>query len=306
MVIATLRAGGQAGGESARELIRRLGDPSDPVNVAQTAAVTCGSLGAAAERTSSIEEALVRIGPSALPEIEKALASIERHGEKSIYASNCGILFRACAKLKGPVAFPVLQRFSRPERFAFCRAEADAAIALSLGLTSYVDAEVSPPTMFRCFGNPDIRHGADWLIHAWEIGNRLELESALGPKALASLQLDLSKNGGDWESFRAANWPWRGHAVPAVGYTFANATSSKANEDPGVETTFTDSLGRKCGVEHLRFTKVADHTDRRVFAKPPGFMPMYLKVDAPSGLYLVDNSNIVEILRTISACVGNR
>jgi hypothetical protein len=85
-------------------------------------------------------KSLALIGEAAIPSIVEALDSIEKHGDESKYTVGAGWLLSAFAKIQGTAAYPHLRQMIGEPKLSFSSLELDTAIALSLGLTSYVSA----------------------------------------------------------------------------------------------------------------------------------------------------------------------
>ena len=128
--------------QSPADLIRFLTYQSDrPPSFAQEfGQLSCGSEDAEAHDSRAAAASLARLGASALPSLEGALDSIEKKGERSEFSSGAPWLLYAYAKIEGPAAFSRLRRMIARPRLNFFQAGLDNAIALSLGLTSYVSS----------------------------------------------------------------------------------------------------------------------------------------------------------------------
>jgi hypothetical protein len=93
--------------------------------------------------------ALAQVGPAALPDIEKELDAIEQRGYESFGAD---WLELAYARIRGPAAYERLRKLEGDPKFGSDRLfgddsqrrTLDGAIALSLGLTSFVSAPEGP------------------------------------------------------------------------------------------------------------------------------------------------------------------
>jgi hypothetical protein len=81
--------------------------------------------------------ALVDLGRPAIADIENALDSVGAKGAASPYAYRAGWLAMAYAKIVGPAAFPRLRRMKSGSPMH--QNDLQTAIAIALGLTSYVD-----------------------------------------------------------------------------------------------------------------------------------------------------------------------
>jgi hypothetical protein len=99
------------------------------------------------------------------------------------------------------------------ESFQF---DLEDSIALSLGLTSYVDVSGEPSEMICEPGQP--RGGLAQLIFAWENDDRSRLEAHLGTNAATALSTLLKDKG--WEGMRHELWRDGSGRGAAVGFRF--------------------------------------------------------------------------------------
>jgi hypothetical protein len=83
-------------------------------------------------------EALVKLGASALPQLEVAIKSLERHGEASEFSLNARWLLYAYAGIEGGRAYPRLRKIASMPYIGLSQEALDGATADALGLTSYV------------------------------------------------------------------------------------------------------------------------------------------------------------------------
>ena len=239
---------------------------------------------------------LVEFGVSAIPDLERALSSIEKRGERSEFAFNGGWLLLAYAKINGPAAYPRLQRMIDNPKFAFLEIDLDRAVALSLAITSYVSGSLVPVRILHCSRGEEPRDALDQLILAWERNDRPWLEASLGPSAKAALSSLLESKA--WGSLR--NKLWRGTSDHRVGVGYRFETSGpwaepeetlewEKSQDAPSGTAFQfdarlkNRFGTDCGRQRVRFLK------------------------APAGNggtlgYLVDNVDLGELLRSIASC----
>jgi len=245
-------------------------------------------------------KSLVRLGDSAIPQVERALDSLENTGEGSEYVLGAEWLLDAYAEIGGPAAFVRLRKMASNPNLAFIRLRLDGAIALSLSLTSYVSGSQVPSRIFRCSRRGEPRDALDQLILAWERDDCRWLQGSLGPRASAAL--DSLLRGRTWADLRADLW----HGAPggdvAVGYRFDASDWWSRPEDtlgkereyvalahpesPDFETRFRDASGGDCGKHRVKFLKT-----------PMGAGPGDL-------MYVVDNSDLEELLRLISSCAA--
>lgn len=280
---------GQEKQKSATDLIRFLTYQADRRdNLISKGLFTWGSARAETQESLPAYEALVKLGPVALPAIEEAIRTVEETGE---YVFNFHYLLSAYARIKGPAAFPHLRRmFDNPVGESL-RRNLDEALALSLGLTSYISSSRLLMRTFSCSGVLEPRHFLDQLILAWEQDNREWVESSLGPNARSALKSLLE--GRTWDNLRAEMWrSWSGGRV-AVGYRFeTSGWSSQPGEEhsgyerkpgnPEIDTLFTGPSGEQCGRQKVAF----------------------LRTRGIPREYQVDNTDLLALLRTISACAA--
>lgn len=242
---------------------------------------------------------LAQFGPSALPELEKALDSMERDSGESKYFINFYWLVLAYAKIKGPAAFPRLQEMSDNTRLRSVQADVDEAIALSLGLASYVHSSLPVISIEGCRRSDEPKDILNQLILAWVKNDRQWFDTNLGPNARASLDHYLKEQS--WDNWRAKMWHGKQGVVAAIGYRFdtqgqwsepeetlerersRHLVVVRTTADFELDTLFKNRSGGDCGAHRVRF-----------LALPTG----------RTGAYRIDNSDLEELLRRISACAN--
>jgi hypothetical protein len=262
----------------------------------QRAAFSCGQL------TPDLEAArsLVKLGVSAIPDVEHALDSIEGLGDGSEYAPGAGWLVDAYAEIVGPDAFMRLRRMLSNPKLAFLRLDLDGSIALSLNLTFYASGSRVPTRLFLCDRRGEPRDALNQLILAWRSNDIRWLQGSLGPRA--SVALNSLLEGRTWADMRAELWRGASGSEVAVGYRFEapdwwsrpeDTLGRKREfvalahpEDPDFETRFVNASGGDCGKIRVKF-----------LATPKGAGPGYL-------MYVVDNSDFGELLRLIGSCAA--
>ena len=265
---------------------------------------SCGEMIGADEPRWTIARSLVKLGAAAIPDIDAALESAEKHGY-SEFPDGFDWLLKAYAAIRGPAAFPRIRQM-RSNRDISDTPALDSAAALSLGLTSYVRPgggnwivgvnllrELRRSWLFPCNDGFDPRLALDFLILAWEKDDRALLEESLAPDAKTALD-SLLKNT-TWYAFRAKLWHAKASDRVAVGYRFDSPafsndpfatfwarkprpTEPRFPQNPEFDTLFKDGSGKDCGKLRIRFLS-------------PDFY--------------IDNSNIEELLRVIAACAAN-
>jgi hypothetical protein len=269
------------------------------------------------------------MGYSALPAIEEALDSFEAKGEESPFASKAEWLLLAYAQIKGPSASTRLRRMIGKPILKDYAPSLDKSVALSLNLTSYVSSfrklkehqckvddtdavtlssrpckstsREIPLRSIRCDRGNEPRDVLDGLILASETGDRLLLGWGLGPQARSALR--------QLPSTIATAKRTRGSGPLAMGYRFAVAGRwSEPDEDlkqekqptviPGnaasfdLDTIFYNRFGSKCESLRIVFTRVPEIGWRDQNGKPAPGPPEYL----------IDNSNLVDLLRVAARC----
>jgi hypothetical protein len=241
---------------------------------------------------------LADMGVSAIPAIEEAIDSVERQADESRFSFNSGWLVLAYARIKGPAALPLVRRMIGNPKLDFLQVALDQSAALSLDLTSYVSRVREPLPTLRCSRGGEPRDALDQLILGWERNDRGWLEASLGPAARGALGSLLA--GRTWSVMRAALWRGKSDGV-AVGYRFdtpgrwAEPDETLEQErvyenialspgGPALETRFKDSSGADCGKSLVKFANA----------------PITRGSGYPS--YLVDNSNLGDLLALIGQC----
>lgn len=242
--------------------------------------------------------ALVRLGTSALPAVEKAAISIERSGLKSHYGSNAGLVLNVYATIAGRTAYPRLAALPADPRFSSL--DLSELIAVSLGLTSYVVSSKGLGYSGTCGTFFEPRNALNLFILAWEKKDRAWLETSLGPGGRAALA-DLVKNGSQ-SSLLAPTESEGAVRDIAIGYRFMISdpwaqASLRLREDnqipdnvipsqlnPEIETAFTNRSGDVCGSHRIKFTYT-------------------LQAGATGPLaYVIDNGDLEELFRTLEGC----
>lgn len=254
--------------------------------------LNCVATGSAKRDREAIER-LVSLGERSVPALEEEFGAIAKKGENGQYTPNLQLLFYAYATIRGARAFPLLRDMELRPHFSSETVPIDGAIAAALGLTSYLSV-VHPlgRLLVACQGQQP-RNALDQMAVAWERGDRLWFETSLSGAAARAVAV---KDDDEWQAFRRTLW--RDAPNGAIGYKFQVPGSSSEpstlipsqarvpNDEEGVDldTAFYDRNGRSCGHTMIRFIRVAT-------PKPPGYLG-----------YVVDNPNIADVLRLISAC----
>jgi hypothetical protein len=294
----------QLGDQSAVGLIRYLTYQSGRPGKAQREALfECGMDIAAARQDRKAANSLVKLGASAVPDIEMALDSMEKRGPQSPFIFNGSWLLIAYARIMGTAAYPRLQGMIGNPRLREYEYFLDTAAAISLGLTSYVDGFGEGYGVGVTCWAKEPRDALDRLILAWERNDRASLEDSLGPRAKSALRSLLKDQ--TWRQLRSKLWhDWTGRGV-AMGYRFdtpgpwaqpretldeslaaarTNLDTSRLTVDPKLDAVLSNKSGRDCGRQRVQFLTSEDSLFH--------FLPMYL----------VDSSDLGNLLRSISAC----
>ena len=255
----------------------------------------------------AIAKRLSDLGAAAVPAIEATLDSIESEGRRSEFAPNAGWLLLVYARIQGPAAAPRFKRLVRSTRLTFLRLELDEALALALDLTSYVDGLREPGPEFSC-RSAEPRDALNQLVSAWERDDRHLIEASLGPNARAALKSQLSRR--TWPALRAELWRVVPRSASGVGYRFEVSgrwsepeetlrdVSGEINQDqdrraPQLDTAFKNGSGADCGRHTIQFVGITRGT-------VVGAAPLF------PDTYLVDNSDIIDVLRLISSCAASQ
>ena len=171
----------------------------------------------------------------------------------------------------------------------------DRAIALSLGLTSYVSSGREGGPLIIC-RRQEPRDALDELLLALERGDRSELESTLGPEAW--MALDRLLVGKSWEAVYRELWPAAPTGQHAVGYLFdihgrwpepeeTLVENRNDGDDPltsaeiALDTQFKTSTAKNCAKYLVGFKEVSQFGRVR---------------------YLVNNTNLGDLIQSIKTC----
>ena len=255
---------------------------------------TCGET-PETRRDRVVGRELVSRGKRAAPEIERALDSLEADGEDSPFFRKAGWLILAYARIEGAAGAPRLKRMIRSPKLDSLHITLDRAIALALGLTSYVSSGREDGPLILC-RRQEPKDALDEVVLALERGDRSELESGIGSDA--RMALDQLLVGESWEAGYQELWRSQPGAQGAVGYLFEipgrwsePEETLEENRDYGnaplgstqvdLVTEFKTSSGKDCARERVRFQKVTESGRAR---------------------YLVDNTNIKELINSIGVC----
>jgi len=302
-VLAVSATASAAREKSAADLIRDLTYQSDrPKPPGMLSGVlTCGTLMGRVEEDRALASSLVKLGSSAVPDLEQALDSMEGLGPGPQIAYGGTWLLYAYAAIAGPAAYPRLRRMTRNPELQATRFVLDQSVAISFGLTSYVDgyrqsyeALGSGPACFV----KEPRDALDDAILTWVKNDQAGFQESLGSNAKGDLEKLLK--GRTWAQMRAELWPRSAGPEVGLGYrlkipgrwsepweslkrsTTDDRDISRDPKDPEIDTDFTNRSGSACGARRVKFKTGVDI----------GSLPRYF----------VDNSDLADLLRLISSC----
>jgi len=237
-------------------------------------------------------ERLVSLGERSVPALEAEFGAISKKRANARYSPNTALLLDAYARIRSARAFPRLRVMELGRDFSFATVSLDGAIAVALGLTSYVSIAQPPLRVLVACEGPQPRYALNQMIAAWQRADRLWFETSLGETATRAVAV---KDDEEWQAFRRSLW--RDTPNAAIGYKFqvpgnlsepsipanlARIPNEEKNLD--LDTAFYDRNGRNCGHKMIKFIQGAT-------PKPPGYLG-----------YVVDNPNIADVLQLISAC----
>ena len=137
MILIGSDAKGQLSTKSVTELSASLTSTEQQQN--KLGVVSCG-VTQEVLRKRSVARELASRGEAALPELDRVLESIERDGEDSQFFDSSGWFLFAYARAQGPASVSRLMRMIRSPKLDSLHISLDRAMALSLGLTSYVSS----------------------------------------------------------------------------------------------------------------------------------------------------------------------
>ena len=280
----------QAPREVPADMIRMLTTP----NALESLGISSGCGNYSQRRETA--ESLVRLGDVALPDIERALESVEREGDASPFRMGSKWILQAYSRLVGPSAVPRLVRMlGSPQCSSFGR-DIEEGIAVALGLSSYVVASTRPVQRLECDRIADPSDGLDRAIRAWVHKDRAELVASLGPAGGDSLKGWIARAG--WRGLLRDWWPTTGE-VWGVGYRFAVRPPPAADVDPTIprycsgsadsldcEVICVDHQGRECGEVRVTFQRSSS------------------RASGATAEFRVNNGDISELLRAVAACAS--
>jgi hypothetical protein len=246
-----------------------------------------------AKRDQEAIARLVSLGERSVPALEEEFSAISKKGDNAKYSKNTQRLLYAYARIRGARAFPLLRDMELSQHFSFATVSLDGAIAVALGLTSYLSIARPPLRALVSCQVQQPRDALDQMTVSWERGDRLWFETSLGETAAHAVT---AKDDNEWQAFRRVFW--RDAPNAAIGYKFnapgslsepsmlipIQARGTNEEEKLDLDTAFFDRNGRTCGHITIKFVQEAN-------PKPPGYLR-----------YVVDNPNVADVLQLISAC----
>jgi hypothetical protein len=257
VIVATPFLHGQGRPYSAEESLKRLAAPT----LAEEMELSPCSI---SRQLSPMVDDLVRHGPQALPEVERAVDSLESNAAASPYRVLAGYLLGAYARMKGQDAMPRLLRLRESSRGSALRNDASGAIGVALGLTDYIASGDKPGRVFHCDGGEHPKDAASLFIRAWLDGDRAWLERNLtegSRRQLAGLA-----GSGNWQEFRGRYWRAGSDPDMAVGYRLKLPESGwRNNTAPMAEVEMVDRVGKVCGRTSLAIRRDSEAGDSAEF-----------------------------------------
>jgi hypothetical protein len=298
LIIVFLPAASAAQESQALELIQVLTYASDRPG---KEAVMLGMFSCGANEDLAIAKQLLKLGVTAIPDLEAAIGSIANKGERSEFSYNGQLLPLIYAHIRGNDAYDRLDQLARSPGITSLGWSLDSAIAISQSITartSVVKAMTSSGRIFHCRGE-EPRDALNRLISGWLQNDPQRVAESLGPSASSVLRGYYSQSG-RWTSLRGRLGPLNFDSYEAVGYRFEAAgawsvpdgildapglevsINSISSARSGLETTFVSRSGRECGRLRVSFDRV------------------------PNGRFVVNSTRIVELLGLISTCAVAR
>jgi hypothetical protein len=243
--------------------------------------------------------ALAEFGSGALPDIERALETLQTAGRPAL--RNAKWLLFAYARIKGRSAFQRLRAMAIDPRLRYLGTEVDESIALALDLTAYVSAS-RVADEFVCCRSEEPRHALSQLILAWLQGNRQRALEVLGPRAQTSLRALIGP--ASWLKTRTQIWEVPTNPGLALGFRF-NETGDWSKPEETLEQSLADRRRFLTASQppeaslYTEFVGASGHVcegRQIVFARVPQ-EPIWLPTK-----YVVDDEDIEGLLRTITRC----
>lgn len=253
--------------QSAEDLIKFLTYQSGRPGKELLLLAGCGLSGAGRE-DRRVETELIGLGASAVTPLEAAFDSLQAFGNESPFFPGHSWLMNAYAHIKGASACPRLWRMLSNPKTVSLESDLDSALAVALGLTSYVSdfsgmvSHAQPCEVF------EPRDALDNLILAC-LRAEIRPGKRRGTVALG-YRFELP---GHWSLPR--DRPEGTDAGIAV-----HTGPGERSLSPEIDTVFKDSSGNDCGKHHIRF-----------FTRPS-----FIR------LYLVDDADLPGLVRLISSC----
>lgn len=268
---------------------------SGPDGTNEISAFSCGETDET-RRQRAIARQLALQKSAAGPELATVLRSIKESGRTSPFFTNLGWLALAYARSQGPAAVQLLRTMSADPKLDSFRVGIDRAIALALGLTSYVSGLTDgQPTVICRRGEP--RDSLNLLISSLQHGDQGGIESSLGPSGLEAFTRMLT--GKSWTALYQEIWHRANNGQGAVGYAFAITGRWSEPEETLDENRSYDDTPLKSDSVTLgtRFTTAGGADCGR-------YTIDFQKLKQPTGgvVYRLNNSDLDGLLRIINTC----
>lgn len=201
-----------------RELIDFLNhkEYARPDSVARVGLFTCGQSNA--DRTAA--EELVAHGEKAIPELEKEFRENRALGMGSSWIQ------LAYAQLRGRAAYAELFQIGVDSRQDPESHSNTHAIAIALGITSFVSSRHVTGRVFRCGGSDEPHYALDRLIAGWLRMDRDAVLSALAPDTKAEFEKRVPSR--KWPKWAHGIWQGNPPDWTAVGYQLGDQVQLKS------------------------------------------------------------------------------
>lgn len=166
----------QSTSPSAQQEVEKLSNRSNP-----TGRASCGI----DNRNRLIASTIADLGKVSLPFLEKVLSDLETAGVKSRYFMNARWVYIAFARIQGPSSFGRLRQLMNTTEHH--QESLDDAVALALGITSYVSARSREPAGRTCNRVGEPRFAMNRIALGCQQADLSMIQSALSDKGKAAL-----------------------------------------------------------------------------------------------------------------------
>lgn len=295
-VLAAVVGSGLPNDQWVRELIDNI---TKPTPLEAMGLRGCGSI----ERDRVHARAIVALGGAAIPELEKAMSSILSFGERSPFAYNSGWLLLSSARIQGAKSFPRLKQLARSKRLEFLGHEIDRAIALSLGITSYISLSRVVTLNLFCHRSMEPRDALDQLILGWGRGDLTQFESSLGPRAKSIFEG--WKGGRDWSAFRTEFGLGAPDLNSAVGYRLlVRGRWAEPEETLEQNRELGDSLPLSEQGDFEVIARFLDADGKVCGTRPVRFVRSTIGNKSLAASYKIDNTDLKLLLGQLNSCIA--